>query len=96
MRFYLGHPWPKSPEELPELLRCIDYELCKTLIDSYPLPVLEIPVCGRLKARNRMIIKLSDRGWSLHAIAKRFNLSVRMIRRILSARTEFDDLGTLS
>jgi hypothetical protein len=72
MRFYLGHPWPKSPEDLPQLLGCLDYALCKMLIDGYPLPVLEVPVCGRLRARNRMIVRLRDRAQRPTAIAGRF------------------------
>jgi hypothetical protein len=94
--FYLGMREDKAAEKFPDLVRCLGIELTQDLIHYYPSPELEIPLYGKIRARNRMILRLSDR-MSIAQLARITGLSGRMVRSILSsARTEFDNLRPLT
>lgn len=82
MVFYLGMRVDKRPDQLPELVTCLGVDLAKTLINRYPSPSLEIPIYGKIRARNRMIRRLAV-NHSLPFLARKFGLSVRMVRSIV-------------
>lgn len=94
--FYLGMREDKAAAKFPELVKCLGVELTQDLIHHYPSPHLEIPVYGKIRARNRMVVRLSDRH-SIAQLARITGLSGRMVRQVLSStRAEFDNLRPLT
>lgn len=94
--FYLGMRVDKDASLLPDLVRCLGTELTKATIHRYPSPHLEIPLYGKIRARNRMILLLREQ-YKIADLARMFSLSDRMVRNILrTTGTEFNDLSALT
>jgi hypothetical protein len=94
-KYWLGMREDRDVALLPDLVRCLGVELTRDLIHHYPLPLLEVSMHGKMRARNRAIVWLS-RQHSISALARKFGISDRMVRYILSTSAELNDLGTLT
>jgi hypothetical protein len=94
--YYLGMRINKETSQLPDLVRCLGVKLAEELINLYPDRLLFVPLYGKHRARNRTIVLL-EKQYKVNDLARMFGLSARMVRYILrAARTELDDLGSLT